>query len=138
MIFSSFNLWMFPNIGGKPPKNGWCIIYNGTPLSKMDALFFFPLFLVQHPYWSKMDIIQVTDWIRTTCKNSLRLVTRVIFERQPLCHNINSNASTNDGMKPIPHQGSKKKNGDIFKSNINICLSIRSHVPACHHHQPSS
>ena len=43
-IFDGIN-WMFPEIGGKPPK--W-MIYNGKSI-KIDDLGVFPLFLVQHP-----------------------------------------------------------------------------------------
>ena len=36
------SVWMFPKIGGKPPK--W-MVYNGKPYFLMDDLGVFPLFL---------------------------------------------------------------------------------------------
>ena len=42
-------IWMFPKIGGKPPK--WMVkIMVPNPMNKWMIWVFLPLFLVQHPY----------------------------------------------------------------------------------------
>ena len=51
--------WMFPKIGGKPPK--WMVKIMEHPMNKWDDLGVFPLFLVQHPY---LEFIQQHgDWM---------------------------------------------------------------------------
>ena len=93
------------------------MVYNGKPLLKWmlwGGGKFYPYF------WFNTHIGQ--KW--TSFKSPIGFVQLakfsqigriVIFERHP---SHNSNASTNDGMKPIPHQGSEKKSMPMCKMPI--------------------
>ena len=51
------NIWVFPKIGGKPPK--WMVKIMEKPMNKWDDLGgnYTPIFgsTVQHPFWPKHD-----------------------------------------------------------------------------------
>ena len=47
-VYIYIYIWMFPKIGGTPPK--WMVKIMENPMNKWMIWGVFPLFLVQHPY----------------------------------------------------------------------------------------
>ena len=56
--YSILYIWVFPKIGGKPPK--WMVYYNGKPYETWDDLFFFSIIFGNNHIYIYMCVVCVS------------------------------------------------------------------------------